>query len=273
MVLKIDENTPVISYELEGREIFVKRDDLMGDNITLPPWGKLAAIKMLFEYETPLGMPYIEKSKPVTYLCLRSSWSGWALGEIGTKLGFDIRVGFPNSKNYPKEMLERIEATGATLVPVKPNMLKVCLAILKKKARDEGWQEFPYAFETPQYLKHFANRISEYNDTYDNLVCIGGTPCTAIGLSQGFKGKNIHMVLTCSEDSAKNQLKKYGLDKDKRIKLHTTPYDFYDELEWLDIPFDANRHWESKSWWWLTKNIDKIEGSVLYWNLGGAINF
>lgn len=267
-MLKINENTPIQSYELEGREIFVKRDDLMGDNVILPPWGKLAAIKMLFEYETPLGFPYIEKSRPVTYLSLRSSWSGWALGKIGTDLGFDVRIGYPNSKNFPKQMLEKIEETGATLVPVKPNMLKVCLGMLKNKARKEGWQEFPYAFETPQYLKHFANRIGKIGDKYDNLVCIGGTPCTAIGLSQGFKGKKIHMVLTCSKDSAITQLQKYGLDKDPRIELHETPYDFYDEMEWLETPFPMNPYWEKKGWYWLKENLEKLEGSTLFWNLG-----
>ena len=30
--------TPTKEYQLKGRKIFVKRDDLMGDGKVLPPW-------------------------------------------------------------------------------------------------------------------------------------------------------------------------------------------------------------------------------------------
>ena len=32
-------DTPTEVYKLKGREVLVKRDDLMGDGNTLPPWG------------------------------------------------------------------------------------------------------------------------------------------------------------------------------------------------------------------------------------------
>ena len=39
------EITPTETYLLRGREVHVKRDDLMGDNIEYPAWGKLTGIR------------------------------------------------------------------------------------------------------------------------------------------------------------------------------------------------------------------------------------
>ena len=39
-------DTPTEVYNIKGRKVLVKRDDLMGDGNTLPPWGKLAGIDL-----------------------------------------------------------------------------------------------------------------------------------------------------------------------------------------------------------------------------------
>ena len=44
-------NTPLETYEICGREIFVKREDLQGDGEKLPRWGKIQAIKAQKERE------------------------------------------------------------------------------------------------------------------------------------------------------------------------------------------------------------------------------
>ena len=46
-------NTPVEEHNLNGRKILVKRDNLMGDNNILPPWGKMAGIDALLENLNP----------------------------------------------------------------------------------------------------------------------------------------------------------------------------------------------------------------------------
>ena len=38
-----------------------------------------------------------------------------------------------------------------------------------------------------------------------------------------------------------------------------------------EIPFPCNGTWDRKAWWWLEQNIDKLEGSILFWNIGGNI--
>ena len=46
-MLDIRPNTPIEEYTLNGHPVYVKRDDMMGDGITLPQWAKLEAIKII----------------------------------------------------------------------------------------------------------------------------------------------------------------------------------------------------------------------------------
>ena len=40
--------------------------------------------------------------------------------------------------------------------------------------------------------------------------------------------------------------------------------------EVTDYPFDMNEFWERKMWWWLENNIEKLDGKILFWNIGGS---
>ena len=57
----MNKNTPTETYKLKGRNILVKRDDLMGDGNVLPPWGKMAGIDRLLER-------YINPKYPLIHL-------------------------------------------------------------------------------------------------------------------------------------------------------------------------------------------------------------
>ena len=70
----IRDDTPVEKYKLGRLDVHVKRDDLMGDNERLPPWGKLLGIKKLLRDLSP--------DKPVVHLNVFGSWSGWALAKL-----------------------------------------------------------------------------------------------------------------------------------------------------------------------------------------------
>ena len=38
-----------------------------------------------------------------------------------------------------------------------------------------------------------------------------------------------------------------------------------------EVPFPCNGTWDRKAWWWLEQNIEKLEGDILFWNIGGNI--
>ena len=130
----LNHNTPLETYELKGHDVWVKRDDLHNGDLDLPPWAKIEGVRQL------LTSDIIDKNKPVIHLTVRGSYTGWVLGYYGKELGYDIKIAYGNSKNYPQESLEKILSYGVELVPIKPNMMKVVYNSMKKMADEKGWQ-------------------------------------------------------------------------------------------------------------------------------------
>jgi hypothetical protein len=44
-------------------------------------------------------------------------------------------------------------------------------------------------------------------------------------------------------------------------------------MEDYQVPFPWNQFWDIKQWHWLENNIDKLEGTILFWNVGGIYKF
>ena len=42
-------------------------------------------------------------------------------------------------------------------------------------------------------------------------------------------------------------------------------------MEDYEVPFPCNGTWDRKAWKWLEHNIEKLEGNILFWNIGGNI--
>ena len=151
------------------------------------------------------------------------------------------------------------------MIPLRPNMTSIVLAQMKKYAREHEYQFLPYGFEHPIYLDYWEKKLVTYD--YDTLVVCAGTPVTCLGMIRGFRGKEIHLVATSSERTVRKRLAKYGIEDD-RVHVHTTPFDFYDEMTEFETPFPCNPYWDKKVFWWITKNTEKLRGNTLYWNIG-----
>ena len=254
---KLNFNTPILSYD----GVDVKRDDLLnGDNTDLPPWAKIEPVRRIM-LECPI-------SQPISCLSVRGSYSGWCLSRLGKEYGYDIKITYPNSKNYPKIELDKIKSYGAELIPLRPNMVSIVYNQHKKISNENGWKIFPYGFDHPTYHSYFKDRIKEVGNSYDNLVVSAGTGVSSIGLIKGFKNgsdKSVHIITTSTERTIERILNKHQVENNN-IFIHQTPYKFYDEMEDYDTPFPCNSLWDKKAWWWLMNS--KIKGKTLFWNLG-----
>ena len=98
-------DTPTETYKLKGREVLVKRDDLMGDGNTLPPWGKLAGIDRLLHR-------YINPKYPLIHLAVNGSWSGWALSHLCKQRDIKFVYAYPPSKTYSRFILNKAKENG-----------------------------------------------------------------------------------------------------------------------------------------------------------------
>ena len=99
----MNQNTPVEKYTLKGKTILVKRDDLVGDNNILPPWGKMTGIDALLE-------KHINPKYPLIHLAVNGSWSGWALSELCKRRGIKFIYAYAPSKTYSQFILDKARA-------------------------------------------------------------------------------------------------------------------------------------------------------------------
>ena len=264
-------NTALQKFNLKGTDVWVKRDDMHNGDLDLPPWAKIEVVRRLLTSEI------IDKNKPVVHLTVRGSYTGWVLGHYGKELGYDIKIAYGNSKNYPRESLDRIESYGVELVPIRPNMMKIVYNSMKKMADERGWQRLPYAFDHQIYHEYWKEKTKLVLKTidFDNLVILGGSGVTGIGMINGFLDhdnfpmqRKVYIVTTSTVSTITNKLKQWKSYYPNNIIINDTPYDFYDEMDFYETPFPCNPNWDKKAWWWLEENIDKLNGKTIFWNIG-----
>ncbi len=277
-MLSFNFDTPLEEHLCGEKNVYVKRDDLLNGNMDLPPWAKMEGIRRVLESGE------LSKDKPIIHLSVRVSYSGWALAYIGKELGFKIKIAYPDTKDYPKKALEKIESLGAELVPMKPNILSIVISSVGILAEKEKYQMMPYAFNHSEYINYFKERTQSImqKHNFKHLVINAGSGVTPSGILQGFMNfetfgvqseedkKYAHLITTASKSSIASMLKKWNVYDRNQTQIHETPHDFFDDMDWCETPFPCNGNWDKKAWSWLKENDCKLDGDVLFYNLGGA---
>ena len=277
-MLSFNFDTPLEEHLCGEKKVYVKRDDLLNGNMDLPPWAKMEGIRRVLESGE------LSKDIPIIHLSVRVSYSGWALAYIGKELGFKIKIAYPDTKDYPKKALEKIESLGAELVPMKPNILSIVISSVGILAEKEKYQMMPYAFNHSEYITYFRERTQNImqKHNFKHLVINAGSGVTPSGILQGFMNfetfgvqseedkKYAHLITTASKSSIASMLKKWNVYDRNQTQIHETPHDFFDDMDWCETPFPCNGNWDKKAWSWLKENGCKLDGNVLFYNLGGA---
>lgn len=263
--------TPVEEYFLGKNRVYVKRDDLMGNNVSLPPWGKLHAIKTL--------LSKVDTSKPLIHLNVFGSWSGWALAELSKKHDMEVHVVYPKTKKIKDSYLEVVESAGGILMPIRHNMMRVLYAQTRNIATENDYNMLPYAFNHDIYVKAMVDRFKKTIQQFehlDNLVVSSGSGVTITGLAQAFlefnpKGK-VYTVCVSSEDTVLRTMKdRLSMD---RVHVVKSDYEFGDVMSDYETPFPCNQNWDKKAWHWIDTNKKVLRGKeTLFWNLGGINTF
>lgn len=264
-------HTPTEKYDVGGRAVYVKREDMQGDNKFLPAWGKLLATKHIVD-----NLP---DDRPLVALNTYGSWSGWAFSHFCKSRGIEFHMVYPKTNLIHKDYLDIVANNGAVLKDIRPNMFKVLYGQMGKYAKENNFQLVPYAYNTKSYLQFAADRMYDYlNKTrnFDNLVVSSGSGVTLSGLASGFLKANPEgRIWTCTVGTSggiEKQIARCKYDG-SRINVEDAKNEFKDLMPNYETPFPCNQHWDKKTWHWLENNINRLEGSILFWNLGGYNTF
>jgi hypothetical protein len=267
--------TPTKKYDVNGTSVYVKREDLQGDGESEPPWGKLLATREMIE-----NLP---DDRPLVALNTYGSFSGWALSAICKEKDIEFHMVHPKTTLLHDDYMDICEDNGTIFHSLRPNMFKVMYSQMKKYAEERNLQQLAYAYNSPVYLKFAAKRMLDYLEsapiTFDSIVIPSGSGVTFSGLAAGvFKHNPSAHLYTSSVGTmggVKTQVERYPFlkEKSKQIHIDISDYVFNDLMKWFDTPFPCNQHWDKKAWYWLEQNIDRLEGNILFWNLGGYNEF
>jgi hypothetical protein len=128
-----------------------------------------------------------------------------------------------------------------------------------------------------------ASRMDEVLHTYefDHLVVSMGAGVTCSGLIRRFleykdwkdiakNKRQVHGVTMSSIGSTKTILQQNRAYDPNNVHIYKSSYAFDDMMEDYNVPFDCNEFWDKKMWYWLENNIEKLEGNILFWNIGGS---
>lgn len=271
-------NTPIETYKLNGVNVDVKRDDLVGDGIDYPRWSKIGGIRKILESD------YIDKSKPLVHLSVYGSWTGWVLSGLCKEYGIKFISAYPKTDKFPQVLLERVLSNGGSLHPMRPNVMSIMLNKLGTQIKENNWQKLPYAFNHPTYINYMGDRMKKVLEGkhYDNLIVSMGSGVTASGLIRSFlvykddwwkydkNSRKVYSITMSRISSTKKILNENNAGDQNNIILETSPFAFDDMMLDYEVPFDCNEFWDKKQWYWLEKNIKKLKGEILFWNIGGS---
>ena len=266
-------NTPVELHLLKDRNVYVKRDDLMGDGDTLPPWGKMAGIDRLLENLNP--------NYPLIHLAVNGSWSGWALSYLCKQRGIKFIYAYAPSKTYSQFILDKAKENDCEFYELKPNMMAILYSQVQSYARRKDIQMLPYAFDHIDYrtiLKQRADEVFKEN-LVDHLVISAGSGVTSSPIIQAFSPgndlfsnsqKQAHSITVSNVKTIYEKYKSHSISS-SAIEVYKTEFEFDDMMTDYEIPFPCNGTWDRKAWWWLENNIESLKGDILFWNIGGNV--
>ena len=116
---------------------------------------------------------------------------------------------------------------------------------------------------------------------FDHLVVSIGSAVTASGLIREFlqytswkdilkNRRQVHTITMSSIESTQKILNENKAGDLNNIHIYKSPFEFNDFMDNYEVPFDCNEFWDKKMWYWLEENIQKLDGKVLFWNIGGS---
>lgn len=278
-LLKI--NTPVEQYEVKGRPVFVKREDLCVEPPG-PPFSKVRGIVAFLAGLKSKGV------KTVAYLENSTSMASWGVSWAAQALGLKAVIFAPEYKE-PKMPLEFHRQMwgqfNPEIVPYRPMIQKADWHAKHKQFKalypDASFM-LPLGLPFEQTRDETAAEVQRSRGMWGSLVINIGSGTICSGVVRGLEGSATQIIAVwCSakaEDPMATReriLAKAGvLDFGGNcFSLDVIPNDMkYGEPDLYPCPFPCNPYYDRRAWHWLCENIDdpRLRDPILFWNIGAG---
>ena len=280
----IRKNTPIETYDVRGRTVYVKREDLCTESPG-PPFSKCRGL-----YAKLKKMQRDEGVKVVGYVETPISMAGWGVAWIAQKLGLKAVIFDPQYLHIPPNTIiihrEKWKQFNPDIIPIKAGMTCVNQHIAKRMLRKEYGKDavmlpigIPFRETVLETSKELYRTLALESPNYIIVSVGSGTICA--GVLRGLRGNKRRTQLIGVMAYNKNMRKKRksifikAEMKDKNT-LFSDKVDFslvnekweYTEQCFASCPFPCHSYYDLKAWDWLDRHIDTLQGPVLFWNIG-----
>ena len=274
------EETPLEVYRVESRIVHVKREDMCCRNFG-PPFSKMRGV-----YKHLLRLKK-EGCSTIGYVDTKVSMAGWGVAWCAKHLGLRAVVFDPQYQDAGDVLplhRKKWEQFGAEIVPIQPSRMSIVHARAEKIFREKFGQKaillkdgLPFD-ETIEETSKQWRRTAERIKPRTTVVVVGsGTICA--GILSGWNGEGDIVGILCAsklvEKKQSSILRRAGVLHGGlfgvRLQL-VDPGWTYTEPSLSDCPFPCNRYYDLKAWQWLVENINRLEGPILFWNIGRNID-
>jgi hypothetical protein len=261
-------STPLERYELEGEEVWVKRDDLFA-SWPAPPLGKLrGAIGLLRKL-------YGEGVRLVGCWDTRVSALGQGIAVLAKQFrGLRVIVAYPaNQGSIIPEPLRIASNLGAEVLPVRAGRINISFAEARKRVEERGGILLPFGLdciESVAAIQKEAAKIPDQAIAGGTLIVSCGSGVTMAGLIRGLGHRPSRFVGVSSGRSVERIelcLSKYVERYFSDVEI-IPPKHAYSEKLAISCPFPSHPNYDLKAWNFLQQNLRSLRRPVLFWNVG-----
>lgn len=287
----IIDNTPIQAYQLLGRTILVKREDLCCP----PPGPSFSKIRGVAAHIAT------RPEKVIGVLDTFHSKAGWAVAYVCKQLGKRCVDFWPvfkadkwDGKSLPREQQQQAAALGAMTSGIPAGRSAILYHHAKKRLATL-WEDsymMPNALKLPESVEENAAEV--VRTAVGGDFPVGGTVVLSVssgtvaagvlkGLARVFELYGwtliLHMGYTRSHESLTGYVEERSgvrFSEFANVRLVDEGYGYKDEAskdgpDYPPCPFPCNSHYDLKAWRWLQReeNLKTIPaGPVVFWNIG-----
>lgn len=279
---EIISNTPIEKYQIDGGEIFVKREDLC----SIPPLPPFAKVRGLYAHLVKLKSLGISV---VGYTETSISMAGVGVSVIAKELGVRAVIFNPVYKEEQEVLTfhrSKWKEFGADIIDIKAGMAKVNYHISRKLLLEEYGNcaimlplGIPFSETVDEVAKEF---IISKCDRFKTIVICVGSGTMAAGVLKGIRLANANVDVF----GVLCRMTKRLSTKRSLILAHAGiviggdffylidfGYEYTQKVD-IDCPFPSNNFYDKKAYKFLAENRkvgynkNKFKEPILFWNIG-----
>jgi 1-aminocyclopropane-1-carboxylate deaminase/D-cysteine desulfhydrase-like pyridoxal-dependent ACC family enzyme len=272
----IREDTPIEEYQLWGKTIYVKREDLT----TTFPGPNNSKIRGVLAYLQKLKERGVTK---VGVLDTKVSRAGWIVSYIASKLGITVYDFYPRYKDdkglrFTQRM---VKAFGGILVEQEAGRQSIRYARAKKYMQEVGGVMLPDMLKLREATIENAKVVESIDiELLKGTIIVPTGSATILSgiirglITLGLTKTRVYGILAANV-SAKSRvnnvmflLGELMLYPQPKVKIINCGYEYLTPCN-IATPFPSDIYYDKKAWLWLMKNHEKLKEPILFWNVGG----